>query len=145
MLWAWALTLDITCLRKTEALTDGSSSTTAKKRRSWLLIYLSFLLQLIVLSDRVFMGEPNRNSNDVPSEKSNSETDYFRENPGKSAISLVASLLIGFVVGAVVFFSMMRLFSIEPYLSIVFSSPVSVIIALYSNSTLRNVFIKKSG
>jgi|AntRauTorcE11897_2_1112592.scaffolds.fasta_scaffold07404_2 F0F1-type ATP synthase assembly protein I len=89
------------------------------------------------------MVDPKRNLNVAPSEKPASGTDYFRENPGKATLALVSSLLTGFLVGVVIYFSLVRFLSLEPYLSIVFSSPVSTMTVLFSNSVFRKIILKR--
>lgn len=72
-----------------------------------------------------------------------SELDYFRKSPGKAALALVLSLVAGFLVGVSVHFFLVAFLSLEPYLSVVFSSPASLATALYLNSVIRGL-VKKN-
>lgn len=83
-----------------------------------------------------------KNSNFFASDKTESETYYFRENPGKAALALVLSLVAGFVVGFAVHFSLVTFLSLESYLSVIFSSPASVATAFYLNKLIRG-FIER--
>lgn len=80
-----------------------------------------------------------KSSNFVASEKPKSGTYYFRENPGKAALALVLSLVAGFIVGVAVHLFLVTFVSLESYLSVGFSSPASVVTALYLNRVIRSL------
>lgn len=89
------------------------------------------------------MADQKNVLNTVTSEKPVSSTVYFRKNPGKAALALFSSLFTGFLLGFLVYVLLMRFFSLSPYISICFSSPVSVITALYLNAIIKTIIIKK--